>query len=60
MLLLACRNVKMENSDGPTGESQRVKLVLAVKVEKLEVDLVAACLRVNGKNIKENKYVKVK
>ena len=37
-----------------------MKLVLAVKAEKFEVDLVAGCLRVNGKNIKENKYVKVK
>ena len=36
-----------------------MKIVLAVKAEKFEVDLVAGCLRVNGKNIKENKYVKV-
>ena len=36
-----------------------MKLVLAIKAEKFEVDLVAGCLRVNGKNIKENKYVKV-
>lgn len=36
-----------------------MKLVLAVKAEKFEVDLVAGCLRVNGKNIKENKHVKV-
>ena len=54
------RKVQLENSSGTTVDSQKMKLVLAVKAEKFEVDLVAACLRVNGKNIKENKYVKVR
>lgn len=53
------RKVQLENSSGTTVDSQKMKLVLAVKAEKFEVDLVAGCLRVNGKNIKENKYVKV-
>jgi len=49
----------LENSSGTNVDSQKMKLVLAIKAEKFEVDLVAGCLRVNGKNIKENKYVKV-
>ena len=49
----------MENSSGTNVDSQKMKLILAVKAEKFEVDLVAGCLRVNGKNVKENKYVKV-
>lgn len=36
-----------------------MKILLAVKAEKVEVDLQAACLRVNGKNILENKHVKL-
>ena len=50
----------MENSSGANVDSQKMKLVLAIKAEKFEVDLVAGCLRVNGRNIKENKYVKVR
>ena len=53
------RKVQLENSSGSNVDSQKMKLVLAVKAEKFEVDLVACCLRVNGKNIKENKHVKV-
>lgn len=53
------RKVQLENSSGTSVDSQKMKLVLAVKAEKFEVDLVAGCLRVNGKNIKENKHVKV-
>lgn len=60
ILILVASKVQLENSSGPTGDSQKIKLVLAVRVEKLEVDLVAGCLRVNGKNVKENKHVKVK
>jgi protein pelota len=53
------RKVQMENSQGTTVDTQKIKLVLAVKVEKVDVDLIAGCLRVNGKNVKENKHVKV-
>lgn len=53
------RKVIQENSSGNAIDSQKMKLVLAVKAEKFEVDLVAGCLRVNGKNVKENKFVKV-
>lgn len=54
------RKVQLENSSGSIVDSQKKKLILAVKAEKFEVDLAAGCLKVNGKNIKENKYVKVK
>jgi len=53
------RKVQLENSQGTTVDTQKIKLVLAVRVEKLEVDLEAGCLRVNGKNVKENKHVKL-
>ena len=51
--------MQLENSAGTTVDSQKMKMVLEVRVEKTEVDLAAACLRVNGRNIKENRHVKV-
>lgn len=53
------RKIQLENSQGATVDTQKIKLVLAVRVEKLDVDLEAGCLRVNGKNVKENKHVKL-
>ena len=49
----------MENSAGVNVDSHKIKMVLAVKVEKVDADLKAGCLRVNGRNVKENKHVKV-
>lgn len=53
------RKVQLENSSGTTVDTQKIKLVLAVKTEKVDIDLAGGCLRVNGRNVKENKHVKV-
>ena len=44
---------------GSSDTHKRITLVLAVDVEKSEVDLHNGILRVNGKNVKENQWVKL-
>lgn len=53
------RKVLRENASGDVVDSAKVKMVLAVRVEKLDVDLHCASLRVNGKNVRENEWVKL-
>lgn len=53
------RKVLHENSQGTVVDSQRVRVVLAVGVEKVDVDLQVGSLRVNGKNQRENPHVKL-
>lgn len=53
------RKVLQENASGAVVDSQKMKMVLAVKVEKMDIDLNNASLRINGKNVKENKHVKL-
>ena len=53
------RKVLQENSSGDVVDSQKIKIILAVRVEKVDVDLCAPALRVNGRNVKENKHVKL-
>jgi len=53
------RKVLQESSSGEVVDSQKIKMVLAVRVEKLDVDLSNASLRINGKNVKENRHVKL-
>jgi protein pelota len=51
---------KVVVSESASSDTQKkIKLVLAVKVEKSEVDLQYGTLRVNGKNVKENDWVKL-
>lgn len=48
---------KVQLSDSDKSATQRLKMVLCVVVEKLDVDLEGGSLRINGKNIKENEWV---
>lgn len=48
-----------ENSSGAVVDSHKVKVLLAVAAEKVDADIKGACLRVNGKNVKENRHVKL-
>jgi protein pelota len=53
------RKVLQESNSGEVVDSQKMKMVLAVKAEKIDIDLAAASLRVNGRNVKESKHVKL-
>lgn len=53
------RRVLQENASGTVVDSQKVKVLLAVVAEKIDVDIKGASLRVNGKNVRENRHVKV-
>jgi protein pelota len=52
------RKVMRQTASGG-GEAERVRLKLEVEVETLEYDKVASVLRVRGKNITENEYVRL-
>lgn len=56
---MTMRRVLQENASGTVVDSQKVKVLLAVVAEKIDVDIKGASLRVNGKNVRENKHVKV-
>lgn len=56
---MTLRKVLQENSAGDVVDSHKMKMILAVQVEKVDIDLKAACLRINGRNIKENPHVKL-
>lgn len=53
------RKVLHESSSGEVVDSSKVKTILAVRVEKIDVDLNGASLRINGRNVKENQHVKL-
>ncbi|KAJ3204598.1 hypothetical protein HK099_001083, partial [Clydaea vesicula] len=52
------RNVTSETSTGSTDKSQ-VRLTLTIEIEEIDYDAQGGVLRVNGKNIVENKFVKM-
>lgn len=52
------RKVTTESATGSTG-SNRVRTTLTIKIEGIEFDTQACMLRVKGRNIQENQYVKV-
>jgi protein pelota len=52
------RRVQNESSTG-TVESQRVRLTLTITVENIDFDPQGGLLRIRGRIISENKYVKV-
>jgi len=56
---LGYRKVQTESSTGSTS-SNKVRTVLTVTVEAIDFDTQACVLRVKGRNIQENQYVKVK
>ncbi|RWS24102.1 hypothetical protein B4U80_07843, partial [Leptotrombidium deliense] len=52
------RKVTVESATGSTG-SNRVRTTLTITVEQVEYDTQACLLRVKGRNIVENQYVKM-
>lgn len=53
------RKVQTESSTG-SSSSNRVRTVLTIRVENIDFDTQACVLRLKGRNIEENQYVKVK
>ena len=53
------RKVQTETATGSTS-SDKKRLTLTVTVENIDFDIQACVLRVKGRNIQENAYVKVK
>jgi protein pelota len=47
------------NESASSDNQKKIKLVLAVNAEKSDVDLEHGILRINGKNVKENDWVKL-
>ena len=58
LFTLSFRKVKDESATG-SSTSNRVRTNLTISVEAVEFDTAACELRVKGKNIQENQYVKV-
>eukprot|EP00128_Syssomonas_multiformis_P013365 Colp12_sorted_trinity150504_noHs@16312 len=54
----AVRRVQSESNTGSI-DSQRVKTTLTIQVESVEFDTAACALRLNGRNVEENEYVKM-
>ncbi|KAJ3224482.1 hypothetical protein HDU81_008535 [Chytriomyces hyalinus] len=52
------RRVVTESSTGSTDKSS-VRITLTIQVETVEFDTQACMLRVNGRNVQENKFVKM-
>ena len=53
------RKVQTESATGSTSSS-KVRTMLTIAVEAIDFDTQACVLRVKGRNIQENQYVKVK
>lgn len=58
LLCAVHRKVKDESSTG-SSTSNRVRTNLTISIEAIEFDTAACELRVKGKNIQENQYVKM-
>lgn len=58
LLCAVYRKVKDESSTG-SSTSNRVRTNLTISIEAIEFDTAACELRVKGKNIQENQYVKM-
>lgn len=50
--------MKEESTTGSSSAS-KVRTVLTLSVEAIEFDTIACTLRIKGRNIQENQYVKV-
>ena len=57
-LVVSLRKVKDESATG-SSTTNRVRTVLTISVEAIEFDTAACTLRVKGRNIQENQFVKV-
>ena len=53
-----CRRVQTESSTGSVS-SNKVRTTLTIQVEGVEYDTQACVLRIKGRNVQENQYVKV-
>lgn len=53
------RKVQNESATG-SSSSSRVRLMLTIKVEMIDFDTQACVLRLKGRNIEENEFVKVR
>ena len=53
-----CRKVKDESATG-SSTTNRVRTVLTISVENIEFDTASCELRLKGRNIQENQFVKV-
>lgn len=56
---ILCRKVQNESATGSVSAS-KVRTVLTIRVEAIDFDTQACVLRVKGRNIAENQYVKVR
>ena len=52
------RKVQTESATGSTSSS-KIRTTLTIRVETIDFDTQACVLRVKGRNIQENQYVKV-
>jgi len=59
--LLICRVVSKVLTESSTGSSSsnKVRTMLSIQVETIDFDTQACVLRVKGRNVEENEYVKV-
>ena len=53
------RKVTLESSTGSTTGSNRVRTTLTISIEAIEYDTQGSVVRVKGRNIVENQYVKM-
>lgn len=53
------RKVQINESSTSTADTAKMRMTLAVKVEKVDVDLEACAMRVNGRNVLENEWVRM-
>lgn len=58
ILCIPCRKVQTESATG-SSSSYRVRTTLTICVENIDFDTQACVLRLKGRNVEENKYVKV-
>ena len=56
--MLISRRVQTESATGSVS-SNKVRTTLAIAVEGIEFDTQACMLRIKGRNVEENQYVKV-
>ncbi|KAI9298461.1 hypothetical protein K502DRAFT_339394 [Neoconidiobolus thromboides FSU 785] len=52
------RRVRLDTATG-SADSTRVKLTITISITEIEFDTSTCLLRINGKNITENKYIKL-
>jgi protein pelota len=56
---MCCRKVQNESATGSVSVN-KVRTTLTIRIEAIDFDTQGCVLRVRGRNIEENQYVKVK